>query len=125
MAEYVRAEHDVSGSVDSYDITNGLGSIAFTKPGYSADLFFDTDTGAYDLTITQQGFVAVMNDLHKRRDTGTAWKWIIDISAGFLVAISVTGLVLQLFLRKRRRAALTVAIAGAVLTLVLIVVTVA
>lgn len=123
VAEYVRAEYDVKGAVDDYDITAGDGSIAFKDPGYAADLFFDVDDSTYELTVTQQGFVAVMNDLHKGRDAGSTWRWVIDVSAGFLVAISLTGLVMQFFLRRRRRSALTLAAVGAVATVVLIVIT--
>lgn len=125
VSEYVRSEHDVGGSVTSYDVTNGQGSIAYDNPGYSADLFFDTDAGTYDLTVAQEGFVAVMNDLHKGRDAGTLWNWVIDISAGFLVVISLTGLAMQFFLRKRRRPALGTAALGGIGTVVLIIITLA
>lgn len=115
VSEFVRAEYGVAGGVDSFDVVNGVGSIAYKNAGYAADLFFDVETGAFDLSVEQQGWVAVMNDLHKGRDTGTSWKWLIDVSAGFLVLVSLTGLVMQFFLRKRRRSALvSVAVGGAV-----------
>ena len=120
ISEYVRDEYDVHGSVDSFDVTNGQGSIAYKNPGYSADLFFDVDTGSFELTVEQQGWVAVVNDLHKGRDTGSAWKWVIDLAAGFLVVISLTGIVMQLFLRKRRRSAFISAGVGAAVVTVLI-----
>ncbi|WP_420640017.1 PepSY-associated TM helix domain-containing protein [Candidatus Poriferisocius sp.] len=123
IAEYVRNDHGVVGSVDSYDVVDGQGSIAFKNPGYSADLFFDPGNNTYELTITQQGFVAVMNDLHKGRDSGSLWKWVIDISAGFLVAISITGLMMQFFLRRRRFAAFATAAVGCLITGILIMVT--
>jgi hypothetical protein len=125
VSEYVRDEYDVSGSVDSFDVVNGQGSIAYKNPGYSADLFFDVETGEFDLTIEQQGWVAVINDLHKGRDTGTLWKWVIDLAAGFLVVISLTGLVMQFFLRKRRRSALISAAVGGLIVIVLVAITLA
>jgi uncharacterized protein len=63
--------------------------------------------------VQEQGWVGVLNDLHKGRDANHSWKWLIDVSAGFLALISFTGLALQFFLRKRRRSALSVAIVGA------------
>ena len=121
ISEYVRDTYDVTGSVDSFDVTNGQGSIAYKNPGYSANLLFDIDAGTFDLTVEQQGWVAVMNDMHKGRDTGSAWRWAIDIAAGFLVAISLTGLVMQFFLRRRRRSAFVAAGVGAAITVALIV----
>ncbi|MEZ5375078.1 MAG: PepSY-associated TM helix domain-containing protein [Acidimicrobiales bacterium] len=129
IAEYVRTTYDVKGSVDNFSTTGSgdtaSGVIVFLNPGYSADLNFDLASGDYDLRITQQGIVAVMNDLHKGRDAGSGWKWVIDVSAGFLVLISLTGLVMQFFLRKRRRSALTIAVLGGAVSIALMLVTLA
>lgn len=123
MAEYVRDEFGVVGSVDSFGETNGTGSIAFVNPGYRADLLFDVDDGTFELDIEQEGWVSVVNDMHKGRNTGGAWSWVIDISAGFLIVISLTGLVMQFFLKKRRRSAFVTAGAGVAITAVMVVIT--
>ncbi len=127
IAEYMRSEHDVNGSVDNFSTTGDgageTGTIVFKNAGYSADLEFEVTTGDYDLVISEEGLVAVMNDLHKGRDTGDGWRWVIDVSAAFLVVISLTGLVMQFFLRKRRRSALTVAALGGAIAVALILVT--
>ena len=44
-------------------------------------------------------------------------------AGGFLAVISLTGIVLQVFLRKRRRSAFVVAALGALFVIVMIVVT--
>lgn len=120
ISEYVRDEYGVHGSVDSFSTTNREASIAYKSAGYAADLFVDVETGAFDLVVEQQGWVGVINDLHKGRDTEASWNWTIDIAAGFLVLIAVTGIVMQLFLRKRRRSALVSVAAGTVVMLALI-----
>lgn len=120
ISEYMRDEYGVHGSVDSFDTTNGQASIAYKNAGYAADVFVDVDTGEFRVEVEQQGWVAVVNDLHKGRDTGTGWKWVIDLSAGFLVVISLTGLLMQFFLRKRRRSAFASVGVGTVVTAVLI-----
>ena len=74
--------------------------------GYSADTFIERDSGKYELTETRQGLAAVMNDLHKGRDTGAVWAGIIDVSAGLMVLVSLTGLALIFFLQKRRMSGL-------------------
>lgn len=123
-SEFARKTYGIKGEVDSFDVVSGKGTIAYRDPGYSAELFFDVQTGTYDVTIEQQGWVAVLNDLHKGRDTGDGWRWVIDVSAGFLVVISLTGLGLQLVLRKRRRSALIAAGLGALVIVLLIAVTI-
>ena len=53
ISEYVRDTNDVRRSVDSFDVTNGQGSIVYENPGYSANPFFDADAGTFDLTVEQ------------------------------------------------------------------------
>ena len=86
--------------------------IVFKGPGYSADVFIDRNSGAYSLTEIKTGAVAILNDLHKGRDSGTAWSWVIDISAVLMIFVSVTGLALLFYLKKRRRSGLIVTLAG-------------
>lgn len=124
VSEYLRVEHDVDGDVVDYGVTDIDGYISYRGPGYSADVFFDVESGSYELNVEEQGLVAVLNDLHKGRNTNSSWNWLIDISAIFLIAISVTGLVLQLFLSRRRKTALTVAAVGGLATLALLLIAV-
>jgi uncharacterized protein len=124
ISEFVRNDFEVRGAVKDYEADTRQGSISFASAGYAADILFDVPSGEYTLTITQQGVVAVMNDLHKGRDTGSGWSWVIDIAGGLLALISITGLALQFFLRKRRRRALTAAVLGAALIVVLGVITI-
>ena len=120
VSEFLRATHDVKGAVTNFAVEDGEGTISYKNPGYGAEVFFDTGTLEYRLTVQQQGFLAVMNDLHKGRDSGPTWRWVIDISAGFLVLISLTGLGIQLFLRKRRLRALSLSVLGGAVSLFLI-----
>ena len=119
VSEFLRDRYAISADVSDYQTTGNQGSISYRAPGYAADASFDTSTGAYRVTIEQQGFVGVMNDLHKGRDATSSWKWAIDVSAAILVVIALSGLLLQLFLKRRRHSALIVAAVGTVLALVL------
>ena len=120
VSEYMRTNHAVTGAVEAFDTAGTTGSISYRKPGYHADLTFNETDGSYELVIEQQGFLGVMNDLHKGRDAGSSWKWLIDIAGLLLVAISFSGMVMQLFLRKRRRSAFIVAGVGALTMVILI-----
>ena len=119
ISEYARNSLGASGDVQSHESTDTEARITYRKPGYSADIAVDLTTGEYTFTADQQGMLGVLNDLHKGRYADSAWKWLIDVAGLLLVLISITGVVLQLFLRKRRTSAFIVAGAGAVLMLLL------
>jgi hypothetical protein len=64
------------------------------------------------------GLAAILNDLHKGRDSGRAWSWVIDVSAVFMTFVSGSGIVLLLFLQKRRYSGIAAALVGAALWLI-------
>jgi uncharacterized protein len=115
IVEYLRSHHKISGAVNEFRLDDGQGTVSFKGPGYEATVFIDRQSGAYDVTETRMGIAAVLNDLHKGRDSGQAWGWLIDASAVFMTFVSVSGIVLLLFLQKRRFSGLFAGTAGAVL----------
>jgi hypothetical protein len=115
IVEYLRSHHKISGAVNEFRVDDGQGAVSFKGPGYEADVFIDRQSGAYDVTETRMGVAAVLNDLHKGRDSGKAWNWLIDASAVFMTFVSVSGIVLLLLLQKRRFSGLLAGAAGAVL----------
>ena len=102
IVEQLRANHSIKGQLNDFRIDEEEISISFQGPGYTADFFVNRVDGKYELTETKMGIIAVINDLHKGRDTGKSWSWVIDFSAIFMIVISVTGLILLLFLKKKR-----------------------
>ena len=119
VVEYLRSEHGLKGAVSDFRIDERECSVSFRGPGYSADAFINRSSGDYQLTETRLGLVAVMNDLHKGRDTGAGWAWVIDLSAIFMALVSTTGLVLLLFLKKRRVSGLVWLLIGLVVSVLL------
>lgn len=119
-AEALRAAHGLRGQVSDTHTDDQEASISFRAPGYAADAFIRRADGSYTLKVVAQGPVAVLNDLHRGRDAGPAWAWLIDLSGGFLLLVAFTGFVLSLYFRKTRRAALTVALVGVGVLLFLI-----
>jgi uncharacterized protein len=115
IVEYLRSHHNISRAVNEFRVDDGQVSISFKGPGYEAAVFIDRHSGAYDVTETRMGLAAVLNDLHKGRDSGRVWGWLIDAAAVFMTFVAVSGIVLILFLQKRRFSGLMAAGAGAVL----------
>jgi hypothetical protein len=114
VVEHLRKTHGVRGALTEFRSDDDECVVTFKGPGYSADAFIDRGTGRYRMTQTSNGIVAVMNDLHKGRDTGKAWSIVIDLSAVLMTAISITGLALVFYLKLRRRAGLMVTAIGAI-----------
>ena len=116
IAEYLRSTHRLNGSISEFRIDERQCSVSFRGPGYAADAFIDRPGGAYQLTETRLGLVAVLNDLHKGRDTDRGWAWVIDVAAIFMTLVSVTGLALLLVLKKRRVSGLWWLLGGALVS---------
>ena len=114
IVEYLRKTNGVKSAMTDFRVDDAQLGVSFKGPGYTADTFIERASGKYQLTETRMGAVAVLNDLHKGRDTGKAWVWLIDASAVLMALLSATGLVLLFFLPKRLKAGLMVAVIGAI-----------
>lgn len=64
-----------------------------------------------------EGWAGVMLDLHKSKSSGYAWAWLIDITCGLLVVISITGLVLWSSLKTRGKWGAVMMLLGTMATL--------
>ncbi len=119
IVEFLRRTHHISGAVADVRVEDSDLSIAFKGPGYAADVLIARATGKYELTESRLGLVAIVNDLHKGRDTGTVWKGVIDVSAMLLALVSLTGLLLLYFVYKHRSAGYLLMGLGTALTYVI------
>lgn len=120
VAEYLRSAQGVHGTVSDRNADSTQGSLTFKAPGYAADCFIDMTNGSYRLTVSYQGAIGVLNDLHRGRDAGGTWAWFIDAAGIFLTFLSVTGLGLLWYLKKVRMSGLVTLAAGTVLVILLV-----
>jgi len=76
--------------------------LSLPRPGGDAWLSIDRATGAVEYERTSRGWIAYLNDLHKGRNTGAAWRWFIDLFAIACLVFCITGLfLLQMHARQR------------------------
>ncbi|MDB5144764.1 MAG: hypothetical protein JWQ66_3477 [Mucilaginibacter sp.] len=115
IVQFLKHNHHIKGDVSDFIIDDDQCSVSFKGPGYSADAFINRDNGKYTITETSLGLVAVMNDLHKGRDTGKKWSYLIDIAAIFLTLLSLTGIIMICFMKKKRVNGFMLVIVGALL----------
>lgn len=89
------------------------------RPGGDGWLSVDLDSGALLYEVTERGWIAYFNDLHKGRHTGVLWSWFIDLFAVVCGVFSLTGL--WLLMRQAGRQAWTwpLTLAGALIPLLL------
>jgi hypothetical protein len=114
IVEQLRKTHGIRGALVEFKVDESECVVTFKGPGYAADSFIDRDSGHYTVTQSYHGLIAILNDLHKGRDTGMAWSILIDASAVLLTFISLTGLILLFYLKLRRVPGLVVVVVGTV-----------
>lgn len=68
--------------------------LSMPRPGGDAWLSVDLETGDLLYESTNRGVVSYLNDLHKGRNTGTAWAWFIDGFSVACIVFCITGLLL-------------------------------
>lgn len=76
--------------------------VAMPGPGADAWVSIDRASGAITFERTDRGWISYLNDLHKGRNTGSAWFWFIDIFAVACVVFTITGLLLLQLHAKHR-----------------------
>jgi hypothetical protein len=115
IVEFLRKNHRISAAVSEFRIDESQCTVSFKGPGYAADVFINRENGSYELTLLRAGMVGIMNDLHKGRDTGSKWSWVIDVSAVLMILVSLTGMILILYIKRKKWSGLFIALIGAIL----------
>jgi hypothetical protein len=118
VVEHLRGKHGFRGAVSEFRVDERECLILFKGPGVMADVMIDRTTGAFTATQTSMGVVAILNDLHKGRDSGFAWSVLIDVSAVVTAVLSLTGIGLIFFLRRKRTSGLLTAVVGTIALIV-------
>jgi hypothetical protein len=96
--------------------------VSLPRPGGDAAVTVDRITGEVSYEKTTRGAIALLNDLHKGRNTGPAWSWFIDIFAVACLVFAITGLFLLYLLSATRRITWPLVALGLVVPAVLVVV---
>lgn len=101
VADWVAREFDVRASGPAEWSADEV-YLPLPRPGGDGWVSIDRVTGEAVNETTDRGWVSYLNDLHKGRNSGTAWKWFIDIFAVASLVFAITGLVL-LWLHSKNR----------------------
>jgi uncharacterized protein len=101
IADWIAARYPTEAAGDAEWSASEV-YLPLPRPGGDGWIAIDRASGAVTSEITDRGWIAYLNDLHKGRNSGLVWRWFIDIFAAACLIFSLTGLVL-LWLHARRR----------------------
>lgn len=91
------------------------------RPGGDAWLRIARDSGEVEYERTDRGWISYLNDLHKGRHTGAAWKWFLDVFAAACLVFCLTGLLILKFHAAQRPGTWPMVALGLVLPLLLLI----
>lgn len=112
VAEWLRSRHALRGIVHDFLVDEDACTVVFKGPGYTADASIDRSNGNYKVFVTARGAMSILDDLHKGRDSGPVWSWVVDVSAVVMTIAAVTGLWLVFYVRRWRTAGLWLTLLG-------------
>lgn len=115
LLDYLATEVNLSGTpssmqlfteIEEGELIEGEISLDFKGPGFNRTVFIDMVSQQATIESTHYGVIAVLNDLHKGRNSGEVWAWFIDISALLMVFFVLTGVCLLIPKKKSFRLAI-------------------
>lgn len=106
LAEIVGRRTRLLGAYQSGEVIDGEAQLRTEGVNGASDILVDMETGKAEVSTQRAQLVTTLNDLHRGKNAGPAWKLIIDASAIVVMALSLIGYVLFFSLRFRLRTGL-------------------
>jgi hypothetical protein len=120
VVERLRADYGAVGAVSTFD-TDDRGILVEMKgPGRTSEAEIDRATGKVKVTVMRRGALVMLDDLHRGKDSGTAWRWVIDISGVLLLVASLSGILMWVALPRRRKWGVVSLLAGTLIMIAIV-----
>ncbi len=120
ILNYIRQQQNVVGRYQSSEVMDNEVMIRLESPAGATDIWVMADTGETEITQKPASTVSMLNDLHRGKNSGLAWSWLIDISAIIVIALSLVGYILFLSIKTRLVTHLVLTAASLALIILLI-----
>jgi hypothetical protein len=117
--DWLRTEMSIHASGHEAEWSADEVYVSLPRPGGDAWATLDLESGEVKHEVTDRGWVSYFNDLHKGRNTGSAWSLFIDVFAIASLVFASTGLLLLKMHSSHRPATWTMVGLGLVLPLLL------
>lgn len=106
LGEAVGRKTPLIGAWQSGEVIDEEAQLRFEGPKGSSDVVVDLATGKAEVETKRARLIDTINELHRGKNSGGAWKAVIDASAIVILLLSVIGYVLFFSLRFRLRTSL-------------------
>ena len=103
ITEQVEQAFSISLQSITPELMSGELFYSSKQAGLSTSIAVDLETGEAFYEQTHYGWWAVLNDLHKGRNTSNFWGWIIDLSSILFIIFAITGFILAMPQKRFRR----------------------
>jgi hypothetical protein len=113
--EHLRSDFGAIGAVATFDVDPTSLHIEMKGPGRHTEADIDRRSGQLTLKVERRGLLMRFDDLHRGKDTGIAWRWVLDLSAALLFLGSLSGILIWWALPRRRKWGVAALIGGTML----------
>ncbi|MDE0770080.1 MAG: PepSY-associated TM helix domain-containing protein [Opitutaceae bacterium] len=102
LARFVQDRLELVGAFQSAEVFPGEEAfLRFSGVKGRSDVTIDLVTGAVEYEVVKAGLVQIIHGLHRGKDSGAAWKSLIDVSAVLILFLSLFGFLLMFFIKFR------------------------
>jgi hypothetical protein len=116
IVEHLRSDFGAIGAVTTFDDDATSLHVELKGPGRHTEADIERATGKMKISIERRGLLMRLDDLHRGKDTGHSWRWILDVSSALLFLGSLTGILMWWALPRRRKWGVASLIGGVVVT---------
>jgi hypothetical protein len=102
VVEALRSRFGAAGAVTTFDVNDQELRIELRGPGRRTEAQIDRLTGKTTVSTDRRGLLIRLDDLHRGKDAGTAWRFVLDGSAVLLFLGALTGIMMWFALPRRR-----------------------
>lgn len=107
LAGLVDAQNAVRGVYASGDVDGDEAFLRYEGVTGNTSVTLQLKTGAASASMQRADAVTIINDLHRGKNAGKAWKLVIDVAAALFLVLSLVGYILFFSLRHRLMQTLT------------------
>ncbi len=116
IADWLRDSQHIEGAVFNFDVdlNEQLLELDFKRPAGFTNVEIDLSQGTGLLSVEFNGWLALLNDLHKGRYVGASWRWFSDLVAIACLLFAISGFYLLWRQNSRRWHGVATAFVGVV-----------